>query len=74
MATTRITIKQQIERTVVRQRTVEFVSLTTIRDEQKDVACYKSDPLKQYIRKVERLAKVLNCTEEEAEAIILERV
>lgn len=74
MATTRITIKQQIDRTIVRKESVEFVSLTTIQEEQRDVPCYKSDPLRQYIRKVERLARILDCSEEEAEAIILERV
>jgi len=74
MATTRITIKQQINRTIVRKESVEFMSLTTIHDEQRDVPCYKSDPLRQYIRKVERLARMLDCSEEEAEAIILERV
>lgn len=74
MATTRITIKQQIDRTIVRKESVEFVSLTTIQEEQRDVPCYKSDPLRQYIRKVERLARMLDCSEEEAEAIILERV
>lgn len=70
----RITIKQQLNRTIVRKESVEFVSLTTVQEEQRDVPCYKSDPLKQYIRKVERLARMLDCTEEEAEAIILERV
>lgn len=74
MATTRITIKQQINRTIVRKESVEFVSLTTIQEEQRDVPCYKSDPLRQYIRKVERLARMLDCSEEEAEAIILGRV
>lgn len=74
MATTRITIKQQIDRTIARKESVEFMSLTTIHEEQRDVPCYKSDPLQQYIRKIERLARMLGCTEEEAEAIILERV
>lgn len=74
MATTRVTIKQQLKHTIVRNNKIEFVSLTTIHEEQRDMPCYKSDPLKQYIRKIERLAKVLDCTEEEAERIILERV
>lgn len=71
---TQITIKQQLRHTITRTTQVEFVSMTTMMETQRDVACFKSDPLQVYIRKVERLARMLNCTEREAEDIILERV
>ena len=47
------------------------VSLTDWVGEQQDVVDYESDPLMKYIRAVEELAELLDCTEEEAERYLL---
>lgn len=47
------------------------VSLTTWLGEQEDVVDHDSDPLVQYLRKIEELAMLLDCSEEEAERYLL---
>ena len=47
------------------------VSLTDWVGEQQDVVDYESDPLMRYIRAIEELAMLLDCTEEEAERYLL---
>ena len=47
------------------------VSLTTWLGEQEDIVDHDSDPLVQYLRKIEELAMLLDCSEEEAERYLL---
>ena len=49
------------------------ISLTDWLGEQQDVVDYESDPLLQYIRAIEELAELLDCSEEEAERYLLSR-
>ena len=49
------------------------ISLTDWLGEQQDVVDYESDPLMKYIRAVEELAELLDCTEEEAERYLLSK-
>lgn len=49
------------------------ISLTDWLGEQQDVADYESDPLLQYIRAIEELAVLLDCSEEEAERYLLSK-
>ena len=49
------------------------VSLTDWFGEQQDVVDYESDPLMQYIRAIEELAVLLDCSEEEAERYLLSK-
>ena len=49
------------------------VSLTDWLGEQQDVVDYESDPLLQYIRAIEELAVLLDCSEEEAERYLLSK-
>ena len=49
------------------------VSLTDWFGEQQDVVDYESDPLLQYIRAIEELAVLLDCSEEEAERYLLSK-
>ena len=52
---------------------VTEISLTGPVGEQQDVVDYESDPLLQYIRAIEELAELLDCTEEEAQRYLLSR-
>lgn len=47
------------------------ISLTTWLGEQADVVDHDSDPLIQYLKRVEELAVILDCSEEEAERFLL---
>ena len=49
------------------------ISLTDWYGEQQDVVDYESDPLLQYIRAIEELAVLLDCSEEEAESYLLSK-
>ena len=49
------------------------ISLTDWHGEQQDVVDYESDPLLQYIRAIEELAVLLDCSEEEAERYLLSK-
>ena len=49
------------------------ISLTSIRDEQIDLADDEYEPSNVIDRKAEAIADVLGCTYEEAERIVLER-
>ena len=49
------------------------VSLTDWVGEQKDVVDYESDPLMRYIRAIEEIAVLLDCSEEEAERYLLSK-
>ena len=49
------------------------ISLTGSAGEQQDVVDCESDPLLQYIKAVEELAELLDCSEEEAERYLLSR-
>ena len=49
------------------------ISLTDWLGEQQDVVDYESDPLLQYIRAIEELAVLLDCSEEEAERYLLSK-
>lgn len=49
------------------------ISLTDWHGEQQDVVDSESDPLLQYIRAIEELAVLLDCSEEEAERYFLSK-
>ena len=49
------------------------ISLTDWYGAQQDVVDYESDPLLQYIRAIEELAVLLDCSEEEAERYLLSK-
>lgn len=49
------------------------ISLTDWYGEQQDVGVYESDLLLQYIRAIEELAVLLDCSEEEAERYLLSK-
>lgn len=49
------------------------ISLTDWLGEQQDVVDCESDPLLQYIRAIEELAVLLDCSEEEAERYLLSK-
>lgn len=65
----RIVFKRQIH-TQVR---VEIISLTTLQEEQQDIADSSADPYEILRAKTMGLADLLHCTEAEAERIILNR-
>jgi len=56
--------RQRIER-------VELVSLTSIIEEQIDVLDDAHEPFNELTRRIELLAELLNCSEEEAEHLLL---
>lgn len=56
--------RQRIER-------IEFVSLTSIIEEQIDVSDDTHEPFNELTRRIELLAELLNCSEEEAEHLLL---
>lgn len=68
-----ITIKRQLAHTFTRTRRIEVVSLTDHYDEQRDVPDHSTDPYVMLRRKTKGLAELLNCSEEEAERLILQR-
>ena len=67
MATIKITVRQK--------RIVydESVSITTFEGEQRDIVDESSNPETLLIRKIEGLAALLRCSEEEAQRLIFER-
>lgn len=56
--------RQRIER-------IELVSLTSIIEEQIDVLDDTHEPFNELTRRIELLAELLNCSEEEAEHLLL---
>lgn len=56
--------RQRIER-------IELVSLTSIIEEQTDVLDDTHEPFNELTRRIELLAELLNCSEEEAEHLLL---
>lgn len=72
MSTT-ITIKRQKTHTFSRAQTVEFVSLTDLHEEQRDVVDHSTDPYVVLRRKTQGLAELLGCSEAEAQRMILEK-
>lgn len=56
--------RQRIER-------IELVSLTSIIEEQIDVLDDAHEPFNELTRRIELLAELLNCSEEEAEHLLL---
>ncbi len=67
MATIKITVRQK--------RIVydESISITTFEGETRDIVDEDSNPETLLIRKVEGLARVLNCSEQEAQRLLFER-
>lgn len=67
MATIKITVRKS--------RIVydESVSITTFEGETRDIVDEDSNPETLLIRKVEGLARVLGCTEQEAQRLLFER-
>ena len=55
----------------VRTVRVTEVSLTSVHEEQIDVACDEHEPSNVLIRKIEQVAELLGCSEEEAQRIVL---
>ena len=55
--------RQRIER-------IELVSLTSIIEEQTDVLDDTHEPFNELTRRIELLAELLNCSEEEAEHLL----
>lgn len=55
--------RQRIER-------IELVSLTSIIEEQIDVLDDTHEPFNELTRRIELLAELLNCSEEEAEHLL----
>lgn len=55
--------RQRIER-------IEFVSLTSIAEEQIDMLDDAHEPFNELTRRIELLAELLNCSEEEAEHLL----
>lgn len=51
----------------------ESVSITTFEGETRDIVDEDSNPETLLIRKVEGLARVLGCTEQEAQRLLFER-
>lgn len=43
-------------------------------DEAKDLTSTEHEPYEVYVRKIEHLAQILDCTEEQAERLLLERL
>lgn len=61
---------------VVRQKRIvydESVSITTFEGETRDIVDEDSNPETLLIRKVEGLARVLGCTEQEAQRLLFSR-
>lgn len=61
---------------VVRQKRIvydESISITTFEGETRDIVDEDSNPETLLIRKVEGLARVLGCTEQEAQRLLFER-
>ena len=71
---TTVHIKRQINSTYVRTPKIEIVSIEDIREEMREVPSFGADPYVVLRRKTKNLASLLNCTESEAERLILERV
>ena len=67
MATIKITVRQK--------RIVydESISITTFEGETRDIVDEDSNPETLLIRKVEGLARVLGCSEQEAQRLLFER-
>lgn len=57
----------------VRTVRVTEVSLTSVHEEQIDVPCDELEPSNVLIRKVEQVAELLGCSEEEAQRLVLNR-
>lgn len=55
----------------VRTVRVTEVSLTTVHNEQLDVSSDELEPSNVLIRKVEQIAELLGCSEEEAQRLVL---
>lgn len=55
----------------VRTVRVTEVSLTSVHNEQLDVSSDEFEPSNVLIRKIEQVAELLGCSEEEAERIVL---
>lgn len=55
----------------VRTVRVTEVSLTSVHEEQIDVPCDELEPSNVLIRKIEQVAELLGCSEEEAQRIVL---
>lgn len=59
--------------TIKRQVRITEVSLTSIHEEQIDLADDTFEPSNVIARKIEAVAELLGCTEAEAERIVLDR-
>lgn len=55
----------------VRTVRVTEVSLTSVHEEQIDVPCDELEPSNVLIRKIEQVAELLGCSEEEAQRLVL---
>lgn len=55
----------------VRSVKVTEISLTTVRNEQLDVSSDEFEPSNVLIRKIEQVAELLGCSEEEAQRLVL---
>lgn len=55
----------------VRSVKVTEISLTTVHNEQLDVSSDEFEPSNVLIRKIEQVAELLGCSEEEAQRIVL---
>lgn len=55
----------------VRTVKVTEISLTTVHNEQLDVSSDEFEPSNVLIRKVEQIAELLGCSEEEAQRLVL---
>lgn len=55
----------------VRAVRVTEVSLTSVHEEQIDVPCDELEPSNVLIRKIEQVAELLGCSEEEAQRLVL---
>lgn len=55
----------------VRTVRVTEVSLTSVHEEQIDVPCDELEPCNVLIRKIEQVAELLGCPEEEAQRLVL---
>lgn len=55
----------------VRTVRVTEVSLTSVHEEQIDMPCDELEPSNVLIRKIEQVAELLGCSEEEAQRLVL---
>ena len=55
----------------VRTVRVTEVSLTSVHEEQIDMPCDELEPSNMLIRKIEQVAELLGCSEEEAQRLVL---